>query len=284
MAEIWPGVLLTAYLAVTGARITLGVGHANSFVLAAHFAFLAAALASLLAPGVPQWLADWLPMLAVPFLYAELPVVIEAVGHAGSFDAAVAHWDVALFGGAPSTDWARARPSTLLSETLHAAYAAYYPVVLSVPVLLYVHRRRRDYSEAVFVILLSFIACFLVFSVFPVEGPRYRGVQPMPGAIRAGVLWLLERGSARGTAFPSSHVAVAVAQSILATRYFGWRGALLWIPTVGLGAGAVYGGFHYAVDVFSGLVFGVVITTIGLMAVRRARQAHESQANATAPM
>ena len=260
---------------MTGARIALGARHGNSIVLA---------LASLVAPGVPRWLADWLPMLALPFLYTELPVVIAAVGHAGSFDAAVARWDVAVFGGVPSTDWARAWPSTLFSETLHAAYATYYPVVVSVPALLYVRRRRRDYSEAIFVLLLSFIACFLVFSVFPVDGPRYRGVEPIRGPIRAGVLWVLERGSARGTAFPSSHVAVATTQSILAMRYFGWRGALLWIPTLGLGAGAVYGGFHYAVDVVSGLVFGVMTTMVGLLVVRRARQGRGFQANATAPM
>lgn len=253
-------------------------------VLAFHCALLAVALASLLASGVPRWLADWLPMFALPFLYVELPVVIAAVGHARSFDAAIAHWDVALFGGVPSTDWARAWPSTLLSETLHAAYASYYLIVVSVPALLYLSGRRRDFNDAMFVVLLSFVACFLVYSVFPVDGPRYRGIQSMPGAIRAGVLWLLERGSSRGTAFPSSHFTVAATQSILATRYFGARGALLWIPTVGLGAGAVYGGFHYAVDVFSGLAFGLMTTTVGLMAVRHARRAHESQANATAPM
>jgi membrane-associated phospholipid phosphatase len=264
--------------------MALGAGQGNSFVLAVHVALLALALASLLAPGVPRWLVDWLPMLALPVLYAELPAVIAAVGHVRSFDTAVANWDAAVFGGVPSTDWARAWPASLVSEALHAAYATYYPIVVSVPLLLYARGRRRDYNEAVFVVLLSFIACFLVFSVFPVEGPRYRGVQQMPGAIRAGVLWLLERGSARGTAFPSSHVSVAATQSILAIRYFGWRGALLCIPTVGLGAGAVYGGFHYAVDVFGGLVFGVMTTTVGLIAVRRARQAQEAQAKATAPM
>jgi len=284
MAEIWPGVLLTAYLAVTGARMAFGTGQGNAIVLAVHMALLAIALACLLAPAIPAWLADWLPMIALPFLYAELPVVIAAVGHARTFDAAVSRWDIAVFGGVPSTDWARAWPATLLSEALHAAYASYYLIVFSVPALLYWRSRRRDFNEAVFVVLLSFITCFLAYSVFPVDGPRYRGIQPMPGAIRAAVLWLLERGSSSGTAFPSSHVAVAATQCILATRYFGARGALLWVPTVGLAVGAVYGGFHYAVDVVAGLTVAGVVSTFGLIAVRRARLAQGFQANATAPM
>jgi membrane-associated phospholipid phosphatase len=264
--------------------MAFGTGQGNSVVLAAHVALLAISLACLLAPAIPAWLAGWLPMIAVPFLYAELPTVIAAVGHASSFDAAVSHWDAAVFGGVPSTDWARAWPALLLSETLHAAYASYYLIVFSVPALLYWRGRRRDFDEAVFVVLLSFVVCFLVYSAFPVDGPRYRGIQSMPGAIRTGVLWLLERGSSSGTAFPSSHVAVATTQSILATRYFGARGALLWVPTVGLAVGAVYGGFHYAVDVMAGLAVAVVMSSVGLIAVRRARLAHASQANATAPM
>jgi membrane-associated phospholipid phosphatase len=284
MAEIWPRVLLTAYLVVTGVRLALGDADINGVVLAFHLALLAIALASLFTRAVPAGLGDWLPMIAVPFLYVELPYVIAAAGHTGVFDEAVIRWETAMFGGAPSSDWAVAWPALWISEALHAAYAAYYPIIYSVPTLLYVAGRRRDFSEGVFVLLLSFIVCFLTFSVFPVEGPRYRHIAEMPGAVRAGVLWLLERGSSHGTAFPSSHVAVAVTQSILATRYFGARGALLWIPTTGLALGAVYGGFHYAVDAVAGVVVAGITSAVGLLVIRRLRRATANQANATAPI
>jgi membrane-associated phospholipid phosphatase len=284
MAEIWPRVLLTAYLVVTGARMLFGDVSVDTVIFACHVALLTVTLASLFTRVVPKGLGDWLPLIAVPFLYVELPNVIAAAGHTGVFDEEVIRWERAMFGGAPSAEWARTWPSLLLSESLHAAYAAYYPIIYSVPTILYATGRRRDFAEGVFVLLLSFAVCFLAFTVFPVEGPRYRHIAEMPGAVRAGVLWLLERGSSHGTAFPSSHVAVAVTQAILATRYFGARGALLWIPTTGLALGAVYGGFHYAVDAVAGVVVAAFVATIGLLAVRWIRRAPVPQANATAPI
>jgi membrane-associated phospholipid phosphatase len=282
ISAIWPGALLVVYLAVTGLAFLQGYGRVSPASVALHFAMLAAIAAATWLPMVPSWLRAWAPLLALPFLYSEMPVLIAAVGHVNVFDSTVIGWERALFGSQPAVAWAARWPSRIGSEILHLAYLSYYGIIFSVPVGLH-RKRHRAFSEAVFALMLTFIACFLCYLVFPVAGPRYFWTSPagaVQGPVRSATLWLLETGSSRGTAFPSSHVAVAVAQSILAARYFGRRG--LWIAalTVGLALGAVYGGFHYAVDVIAGALFGASMATVGLGLVRRS---HPGHANATAP-
>lgn len=253
--------------------------------LVAHLAVLGAIAASTWHPQVPRWLRAWAPIMALLFLYTEMPMLIRATGHGQFFDGTVISWENALFHGQPAIQWALRWPSRALSETLHAAYLSYYPIIVSVPAILYLGERGRDFDDAVFVLMLTFVACFVCYIAFPVEGPRYLWPGPdrgTSGPARALAVWLLEARSSRGTAFPSSHVAVATTQSILALRYFGARGSPLAILTIGLALGAVYGGFHYAIDVIAGALFGAATAGLGI-AVTRIASHGPAQANATAP-
>ena len=63
---------------------------------------------------------------------------------------------------------------------------------------------------------------------------------------------VLEGGSAWGTAFPSSHVAVALVAAVCAWRGFRPLGALLLPAAVLLSLATVYCQFHYAVDALAG--------------------------------
>jgi membrane-associated phospholipid phosphatase len=118
---------------------------------------------------------------------------------------------------------------------------------------------------------ISFLVCFLVFVFFPVQGPRYLGVpQGVPdGPVRRLVLSVLEVGSSRGAAFPSSHVAVATTQFVMVLQYQRRLGLLVLGISLGLAAGAVYGGFHYAVDVLAGVAVGTL--AVPLAGVLRCR-------------
>jgi membrane-associated phospholipid phosphatase len=276
---------LVAYLAGTGILLLIGHSRVRPAGIAAHFAMLAAIAAATWLPSVPRWLRAWAPLLALLFLYSELPMVIRAVGHEQLFDAIVGRWELAVFGSQPAVDWAARWPSRIASELLHAAYLSYYAIIFAVPLALYFSRRRDEFTEAVFILMVTFVACFICYIAFPVAGPRYAWRSPpdaSAGTIRSLVVWLLEARSSRGTAFPSSHVAVAVTQSILAMRYFGGRGIPIAILTMGLALGAIYGGFHYAIDVIAGALFGALTTYAGL-AIGRRRPAASSHANASAP-
>lgn len=216
---------------------------------------------------VVAWLADWYPLIMIPVVYLELQVLNRAVWGGRYFDATIMGWEEALFGGQPSVTWAAQWDSLLGSEILHLAYLSYYFVVYLFPLWLYLAGRRDAFHRTVFAIMLGFAFHYMFFVYFPVQGPRY--LFPGPGGSQTeGVLYgltrtLLEGGSSQGAAFPSSHVGLAAVQTVSAARYAPKVAPLLGVLTVGIGMGAVYGGFHYAVDASVGLIAGVLL---GLLA------------------
>jgi membrane-associated phospholipid phosphatase len=207
---------------------------------------------------------DWLPLIVLPMLYWELPWA--SVGGGRLFDSMVQRWDMVLFGTEPARTWAGSIPSRPLSELLHLAYILYYAIIYVPPAVLYTAGRHPERSEGkrpfyatVFALTVTVVVSFAAFSVFPVEGPRFAWGAPPgvpPGPIRTFTLLILEHGSARGTAFPSSHVAIALAQTLSSLRWRRSLGVWVAITTALLAIGAVYGGFHYGADVLAGGVVG----------------------------
>jgi membrane-associated phospholipid phosphatase len=126
---------------------------------------------------------------------------------------------------------------------------------------------------------LTMVVSFIAFSVFPVAGPRFAWPAPpgIPdGPFRAATLFLLERGSTRGTAFPSSHVAIAVAQTLSMLRWRPRFGGVVGTMTILLAIGAVYGGFHYAIDAIVGGMVGLGAWLLVQWAIARRRKTDES--------
>lgn len=211
------------------------------------------------------------PLALIPLLYAELALLNRSVHGGRYFDALVISWEAALFGGQPSQTFAEAAPWLLLSEALHAGYLSYYLIIYGPPLLLFAARRYRDFEYVLFLLMLTFFVHYLFFIYFPVQGPRY--LFPTPGTGEGPLLRLthaiLEGGSSRGAAFPSSHVAVAVVQTVLAARLLPRLFPVLALATVALALGTVYGGFHYAVDAVAGLALGLAMFALGGL-IRRA--------------
>lgn len=120
----------------------------------------------------------------------------------------------------------------------------------------------------------AFLLHYVVFIYFPVQGPRY--LFPIPGgAVAEGPIFglahgILEAGSSRGAAFPSSHMAIGVVQTVSAVRFLPRAAPVLLLATIGLGVGAVYGGMHYATDMIAGTVTGLAIALVFLHLDRRA--------------
>jgi len=235
---------------------------------------LTALVAAVLAPRarrggrLGRLLAEFYPLVLTVALYSHVGLVNAAGGVA--HDALVQRWEQALFGGQPSLDWIRSFPSPAWSSLLHGAYLSYYLILASSPLGLWVSGRRTAAREALFVMMATFYLCYAVFLAFPVAGPRF-SFPPVENAATAVPLArlthrLLESGSAWGTAFPSSHVAVAVVAAVAAWR--GWRplGAVLFPAAVLLALGTVYGQLHYAVDAVAG---GLVAAAMLFLPPRR---------------
>jgi membrane-associated phospholipid phosphatase len=266
-----PGAAVTlAYLVVTLPLFWRGAWTPRHAVfLVAHVAAAACLWWATRESARPRLIADWLPLLLVPFLYAELP---RLMGNGTYRDALVRGWEVILFGTQPARTLAGAAPNAALSELLHLGYVLYYPIIYVPPLIMYVAGHMEAFRRTVLALMLTYTLCYLIFAVFPVEGPRYAWGPPagVPGGpVRTLTLAILEGGSSRGTAFPSSHAAVAVAQAVVAFRYQRGLGVVIAVASVLLMIGAVYGGFHYAVDVLAGAPLGAAVAVAVALGLRR---------------
>lgn len=202
-------------------------------------------------------LGDWLPLLALPLLYGGIPGTAIGVG---PFDSVVQGWDRMIFRTDAARTFAGAMPWMPVSEVLHAAYLSYYAIIYGPPLIMYWRGDREAFARTVHTFTIAMVVCFVVFCFAPVEGPRYAWPPPpgVPeGFFRRVVLAILEGASSRGTAFPSSHLAIALAIGLSSLSWSRRLGLLVTVVSVLLGLGAVYGGFHYAVDMLAGAVVGL---------------------------
>ncbi len=251
---------LALYLGVSGALLgAKGYGSlAVMHVVGVAMAFWANADRG----RVARVVGDLLPLIAAPMLYGEIPLLIAALG-TSYHDATVQRWELALFGAQASRVFATFVPSTAVSEIVHAGYLAYYPAIFVPPLLLYARGNRRGYGETVVALTSVYLVCWMIFSIAPVEGPRYLWTADAPdGPFRRFTVALLAAGSSRGAAFPSSHMAVSVTQAAMALRWQPRVGMVLVVVAALVGLGAVYGGFHYGVDIVAGAVLGLVLSTV----------------------
>ena len=258
------------YLLVTAPTLLPGPWTTGHVVLAGlHFTVCALCLQQARGPEDLGWLSSWAALILIPLFYTEIALLNQSFG-AGYHDSLVLSWEGFLF-GSPATELAGKYPYPLLSESLHLAYFSYYPTVYIPPLILFFSRRHEAFQTTVVTLLATASVCFVFFVYFPVQGPRYFGPpESIPnGPIRALTLFILENGSSRGAAFPSSHMAMTVCQAMVQLRYQPPIGILVTLISVGVGVGAVYGGFHYAIDMLAGAVVGLVVGGITLTYIRR---------------
>lgn len=202
-----------------------------------------------------RWLHRWLPMIALPWLYAaagELRRIV--VGR--DFDPLVAGWDAALFPG----DWYQvgARLPGLALELAHAAYASYY-LLLFVPALVAERRRPREVERYLLAVTVALLAHYALNFLFPVHGPQVRDELAGRGFLFVPVMnaiyFAFDRG---GLAFPSTHVAASLVAAAFAGRFFPRRRALyaLWFALIAVST--VVCGYHYPIDVPAGIATGAL--------------------------
>jgi len=218
-------------------------------------------------PRMAGGVRDWYALVVMPFLYTELASLNRSVYGGRFFDEWIQGLELGLFRGQPSHDLASALPYLPLSEALHFFYLSYYLIIFVPPLYLYIRGRKGDHQRMVFNLMLAFLAHYLFFIFFPVQGPRYLFPAPQ-GPLSEGFVFhlthrILEAGSSQGAAFPSSHVGVSVAQTAMV--FLLWRRAAPWltVATAGLALGAVYGGFHYGIDALCGLIYGLALFSLG---------------------
>ncbi|MEO7987174.1 MAG: phosphatase PAP2 family protein [Gemmatimonadales bacterium] len=233
------------------------------WLLPAHALFLVLVVLLRSKPLGPfgRALGEIYPLLLLVGLYAEIGILNS--GGVRVHDALVQRWEMALFGAQVSTEWWRSAPSRFWSTVLHAAYFCYY-LIVTVPAVVFLSRGRiEEARHFVLVVMITFVSCYLVFLFFPVAGPYYVFAHPAAWFIDNGparlVYATLAAGSSYGAAFPSSHVAGAVAATVAAWRGSRRLGLALVIPTLLLTLGVVYCQMHYGVDALAGGALGSIL-------------------------
>lgn len=266
--------LFLGYMAAAGALALVAGGRVGAFLALTHALAGAAvwwiARRSLPRPPLLRFLRVAYPVALTPLLYAELATLNQFIVE-GYFDELVQGWEASVFQIQLSLEASRWLPIFELSELLHLGYVSYYMIVPAALIGVFLARGAGSAHRTAFAVALAFFASYAIFAVFPVAGPRYY-YEPIGGELAEGSLYrvvhaILEAGSSKGTAFPSSHIAASAAAVLGAGRED--RRLLWWlaVPLAGLAIGTVYGRFHYGVDAVAGIALGLAAwaVTPGLM-------------------
>ena len=253
------------YLVVTGLYALLLGGGPGAVIAGIHLAALVAIrLARRWTPerGIGAFVRVAYPTMLMPFMYRELAHLNRFVTER-TFDDIVIAWEGALFGGQPSIDLSAMLPWFPVSEVIHLGYMSYYLLMPIALAAAFFASGKQGAHRAAFTLMLAFYACYACFIAFPVAGPRYEFAR-IGGALADGSMYsivhdILESGSSKGTAFPSSHVAASLSVVLAAAREDRrWLWALA-APEALLIVGTVYGRFHYAIDALVGVGFGLAV-------------------------
>ncbi len=184
-------------------------------------------------------------------------------------DRQLVSFETSIFGIEPSL-WLDANLINVwITEILSFCYFSYY---LMLPVFLlgfFFLKKYDEIKKGLTAICVTFFISFLLFFLYPIEGPRYffagQYSHNITGPIfRPLVDFAIESGAVHGGCMPSSHVAVALIILIFTMRNFPKAGWYLIPINMGLALGTVYGRFHYASDVVVGAVIGTTATILTL--------------------
>ncbi len=192
--------------------------------------------------------------------------------HDFSFDPALIGIEGRLF-GQPSLRLAKAN-TPWLNDLLHLLYNTYYLYTLVLGIFLQAKGRINEFQSFMLAVVLAYAAAYSFFPLIPVWGPRW-------GLVSAGLLpesrqrlsgsWmtratnrLMYEGLAhRGCALPSAHASTAVIFLVWSWRIWGPGGGIAaLVVVVGMALGAVYGRYHYLLDILAGALLGIVCLLI----------------------
>ena len=187
-------------------------------------------------------------------------------------DLLISRIELALFGQHPHELWVRLLPAPWIMEAMNGVYFTYYVLLVGVPLLVLLGNSRTGIQRMVLRLAVGYLGCFLIYLLFPVEGPRDAFPASIatltPGSFTAINAAIRTAGDSLGTAFPSSHVVGAISLAWAA-----WECGPRWLrlPSMlmaaAIPAATVYTQNHYALDALSGVIVALILHSLVLPAV-----------------
>jgi len=213
----------------------------------------------------------WYPHLFFLFCFEELARLVHLTTQ-GWQDAKLIAFDLWLTGVNPPL-WLEQFAHPALNEFMQFAYFTYFVYLLVLGGVLYCRRDWHSYWAVMIYSAAGYALGYVISILFPVQSPWFSMAGMWRGELAGGpftaLINLIERcGRVHGAAFPSQHVAGAVAAVWGAWRHRRW---LFWIflPLVAcMCVSTVYVRNHYVADVLGGMVTGTLGYVIGSRVMR----------------
>ena len=215
------------------------------------------------ANGFTTNLRDLYPLLWMLAFWTELDY-LRTYLHQAANDAPIMALDYAIFGLHWNSEWIVRMPQVWFSELMHCCYFLYYPLIFIPPLVLALTRRKAALRDVVLRLMVTYMACYIVYIFFPVDGPHYL-TATYQGPHTEGFFYNLVRGAqnlgdSRGAAFPSSHVTGAVTIAFIGWRWFNRPVAFfLTLEAAGVVMSTVYTQNHYAIDSLTGILWALAL-------------------------
>jgi membrane-associated phospholipid phosphatase len=208
----------------------------------------------------------WYPHLFFLFCFEEMGRLVHLVSPRWQ-DAKLIAFDHWLTGVNPSL-WLERLAHPALNEFMQFAYFTYFLFLLILGGILYYRRDWESYWAVMTYSAIGYVFGYLISIFFPVQSPwfTFAGMwhSDLAGGTFTALINLIEKcGRVHGAAFPSQHVAGAVAALWGAWRHRRW---VFWtfLPWVFcMCVSTVYVRNHYVADVFGGMVTGTLGYVIG---------------------
>ena len=221
----------------------------------------------------------WYPHLFFLFCFEELGRLVHLV-QPGWQDAKLIAFDHWLTGVHPAV-WLEQYATPARNDFMQFVYLTYFTYLLVVGGVLYYRRDCRGYWSVMTYSAVGYGIGYVIAICFPIESPWFSMAGAWHGELRGGaatsVINFIEHyGRVRGAAFPSEHVAGAVAAAWGAWRHRRW---LFWVmlPLVAcMCVSTVWGRYHYVADVIAGMITGTLGYVIGRWMSPHPRVSRES--------
>jgi membrane-associated phospholipid phosphatase len=214
----------------------------------------------------------WYPHLFFLFCFEELGQLVHLV-QPGWQDAKLMAFDHWLTGVHP-TVWLEQFATPARNDFMQFVYLTYFTYLLVVGGVLYYRRDWRGYWSVMTYSAVGYAVGYVIAICFPIESPWFAMAGAWHGELRGGaatsmINFIEHYGRVRGAAFPSEHVAGAVAATWGAWRHRRW---LFWVilPLVAcMCVSTIWGRYHYIADVFAGMITGTLGYFVGKWLMER---------------
>ena len=199
---------------------------------------------------------------------ALLPSIYKETGYLNNtffdyFDPFFVDLEFQLWHTQPSLMFSELFPQQWFSELVHLGYFSFYFLIFGLIIFLY----QKDKAKGIRVlalIMISFLLYYLIFIIFPVEGPLFYFSPEELNMNGHGFFYSLvhlaqDIGETQTAAFPSSHVGMSLIILYLSYKYARQLFPVILVLCLLLWPATVYIKAHYLVDVIGGFVSAPII-------------------------